>query len=237
MILFYTTDIANDIASFPEDEARHCIQVLRKKAGDEIRFTDGKGMWYEGQILEAGKRVLHARIVRSWPEEQPAPPIHLAVAPTKNIDRYEWFLEKATEFGVKEITPLICEHSERKKLRPERLERILVAAMKQSLRATKPILNELLPIEHLLRQPNQPKQRFIAHCHSDGLPHLIQTMSGGSETLILIGPEGDFSPQEVAAALKHGFVEISLGAARLRTETAAIAACHIANLVFSGAME
>ncbi|MAW87846.1 MAG: 16S rRNA (uracil(1498)-N(3))-methyltransferase [Phyllobacteriaceae bacterium] len=235
MILFYTTEINNDIAVFPDDEARHCVQVLRKKSGDEIRFTDGKGNWYDGQILTANKRELTARILRNWPEDTAPPPIHLAVAPTKNIERFEWFLEKATEFGISEITPIVCEHSERKKLRPERLERILVAAMKQSLRATKPVLNELLPFESLLKQPELPLQRFIAHCHSGDLPHLMGAVKPGMETLILIGPEGDFSDAEVQAAVAGGFKAISLGTARLRTETAAIAACHIANLVFSGA--
>ncbi len=233
MNLFYTTEIKNDVAIFPEDEARHCLQVLRKKVGDEIRFTDGKGNWYEGRILEAKKRELTAGILRSWPQTPP-PPIHIAVAPTRNTDRFEWFLEKATEFGIREITPVICEHSERKKLRPERLGRILVAAMKQSLRATRPVLNDLIPFESLLVQPALPEQRFIAHCHSDGLPHLMKTMKAGTETLILIGPEGDFSEKEVFGAVQNGFTEIGLGSARLRTETAAIAACHIANLVFDG---
>lgn len=236
MILFYTAEIHNGIAVFPEAEARHCIQVLRKRPGDEVRFTDGNGTWYEGEIVEVAKRSFSVRIGRSWPEASPPPPLHLAIAPTKNLERFEWFLEKATEFGIREISPLVCEHSERKKLRPERLERILVAAMKQSLRATKPVLHELTTLDSFLQRTILPEQRFIAHCHDGALPHLVQHLRPQAGALILIGPEGDFSKAEVAAAAKGGFKEIGLGTARLRTETAGIAACHIANLIYSGSI-
>lgn len=233
MNLFYSTEINNDIAVFDEEEARHCIQVLRKRAGDGIRFADGKGNWYDGQILETGKKSFTAKVVRSWQEQHPPPPLHLAVAPTKSMERFEWLLEKATEIGVGQLTPLLCKHSERKILRPERLERVLLAAMKQSLRATKPVLNEMVAFEKFVAGQNLVAQRYIAHCHSEELPHLSTTLKPAQSVLIMIGPEGDFSEAEVELALNNGFAAISLGSARLRTETAAIAACLMANLKFS----
>lgn len=230
MILFYSSEINNNIAVFNEEEARHCVQVLRKKQGDVVRFTDGKGHWYDGVILEIGKKQFTARIDQQWKEEYPAPPIHLAVAPTKNMDRFEWFLEKATELGIREITPLLCEHSERRKLRADRLEKILLTAMKQSMRASLPVLHSFTEFKSFIQFPDRGEQRFIAHCHSNSLPHLINSINPGKPVLILIGPEGDFSEAEVTDAVTRDFLEIGLGNSRLRTETAAIAACHIANL-------
>ena len=154
----------------------------------------------------------------------------MAVAPTKNIDRFEWFLEKSTEIGIDEITPLLTEHSERKIIKPERLEKVIIAAMKQSLKAYKPKLNELTPFRKIIAA-NSFEEKYIAHCY-DGEKQGLKTIAGkGKNILILIGPEGDFSTDEIKVARETGFTEISLGNSRLRTETAGVVACHIINLV------
>jgi len=233
MFLFYTYSVIADEALFDEVETRHCIQVLRNGVGDEIEFTDGKGVWYKGVIDKTNKKSFSAKVLQATEVEQaPAAHLHLAVAPTKNIDRFEWFLEKATEFGISEITPILCENSERKNLRPDRLEKILLSAMKQSLKAQLPKLNDLTPFSAFLENTATvgSTARFIAHCRADGLPHLLDNYHGSGDVLMLIGPEGDFSVEEIAAAEAEGFVAVSLGQSRLRTETAGIAAVHILNL-------
>ncbi len=154
--------------------------------------------------------------------------LHMALAPTKNIDRFEWFLEKATECGIDEITPVICEKSERRVIKPQRLEKILVAAMKQSLRAFLPRLNAATPLETFLRQP-LANSRFIAHCAEGSRKHLRDVYMPGSDALFLVGPEGDFSDREIETAIEQGFTAISMGKHRLRTETAALALCVQAN--------
>lgn len=211
---------------------RHCIQVLRNKPGDALVFTDGLGFHYEGTILSANKKGFLATIQsKKAIPLHPKVNIHLAVAPTKNIDRFEWFLEKATEFGVSKITPLLCDNSERKRLRPERLEKILMAAMKQSFGAYLPILNELVPFQSFITQEHSSNSgRFIAHCRSNELPSLFRNSNKGQDVVILVGPEGDFSVEEIDLALAAGFGPVSLGKSRLRTETAGIAAVHIINM-------
>ncbi len=234
MILFYTTDITGEYARFTEEEARHCLQVLRKSAGDNIHFFDGSGGWYQGVIEETGKRHFVAKIIsREENHGKRNFHLHLAIAPTKNNDRLEWFLEKATEIGIDEITPLLCEHSERSKIRNDRLEKILLAATKQSLRAYLPKLNELTGFKQFMKniETSGPGSRFIAHCQEENLPHLKDNCPKGANVTILIGPEGDFSASEISLANQAGFRNISLGKARLRTETAGIAACHIVNLI------
>lgn len=234
MILFYTTDIRDDYAWFSEEEARHCSQVLRRKAGDVVQFLDGQGGWYEGVISEVGKRQVVVKITaRKAGTDHRNFRLHLAIAPTKNIDRFEWFLEKATEIGIDEITPLQTEHSERTKLRNERLEKILLAAMKQSMRTWLPKLNELIDFEHFIRRTEilDGHARFIAHCREENLPHLKNNCPAATDVTLLIGPEGDFSQTEISLANQAGFKNISLGSARLRTETAGIVACHIINLL------
>jgi len=234
MFLFYPVKIEGDYAIFSEEEARHCLHVLRKRVGEPITFVDGRGGWYEGLIDEAGKRHLTAKIQSKKLEVgKRGFRLHIAVAPTKNIDRFEWFLEKATELGIDEITPLICEHSERTKIRPDRLEKVLLSAMKQSLRAYLPKLNELTRFDKFLKldNANLSGTRFIAHCRDENLPHLFGNCKPGIDVTILVGPEGDFSLPEIEMANRHGFQNTGLGKARLRTETAAIAACHIINLI------
>lgn len=232
MNLFYTTDIQGELIFLPEAEARHAVQVLRLREGDVIIVVDGRGGWYEGVIVETGKRRCVARIEEQRQEVGKRPfRVHLAIAPTKNINRFEWCLEKATEIGVDEITPLLCFHSERRHLRPDRLEKVLVAAMKQSLKAYLPRLNDLTRIEDFLDGPFNDQQCFIAHLGEATKGHLKDNYRPGENVTILIGPEGDFSPDEIEAALQQGFTGVTLGKSRLRTETAGVVACHIVQLM------
>jgi 16S rRNA (uracil1498-N3)-methyltransferase len=222
--MFYSTDIANGFARFDEEESRHLMTVLRHKIGDRLRLTDGKGHFYDTELTELGKKQAVARILSTTeaPPERPAR-LHIAIAPTKQMERFEWFLEKAVELGVDTVTPLLCKRSERNTVRQDRLEKVVVSAMKQSLRAWLPQLNPLTPFQQLIPKAMEAQKR-IAWCSDAPVPHLKSTLNTQLDVLILIGPEGDFSPEEVALALKHGFEAVSLGAARLRTETAGIAA-------------
>lgn len=230
MHVFYTPDIKAK-AELPEEEAQHCIRVLRLTVGDRIVLTDGKGYFYEAEISAvAGKRCL-VNII----EETEQPPLwechlHIAMAPTKNMDRNEWFAEKATEIGFDELTFLNCRFSERKVIKTERVEKILVSAIKQSLKARLPILNGMLDFDKFITKEFKG-QKFIAHCYEGEKPLLKDVLHKGEDALVLIGPEGDFSPEEVDKALADGFVPISLGKSRLRTETAALVACHTLNLM------
>lgn len=236
MILFYTTQFDGNYAFFEEEEARHCLQVLRKKEGDLLHFTDGKGGWYQGVITETGKRHFITEITdRQERLEERNFHLHIAIAPTKNMERIEWFLEKVTEIGIDEITPLQCEHSERLKIRTDRMQKILLAAMKQSLRAYLPHLHELTGFQAFVSKfaPGSANAGFIAHCQEGKLPHLKDCCPKGKKITILIGPEGDFSTGEIALAQKFGFEPVSLGQARLRTETAGLVSCHIVNLIHS----
>ncbi|MBP6824947.1 MAG: 16S rRNA (uracil(1498)-N(3))-methyltransferase [Saprospiraceae bacterium] len=228
--LFFTQKIENGFALLDEEESRHLLTVLRRKAGDRLRITDGLGFFYEAELTETGKRHALARILTQTPAppERPAR-LHLAIAPVKQTERFEWFLEKATEIGVDEITPLLCRRSERDKIRTDRLEKILVSAMKQSLRARLPRLNELTPFKQFAASAKEDL-KCIAWCANEPLPHLRTFIAPAQNTVIAIGPEGDFSPDEVALALKHGFAGVSLGEARLRTETAGLLAVSVANL-------
>lgn len=233
MNLFYTTDIKDGLATLPEEEARHCIQALRHKQGDTIHITDGKGGLFEARIVEAGKKSCAASIQRNLPAGiRRNHYLHIAIAPTKNIARLEWFLEKATEIGIDEITLLITEHSERRKLRPERLEKILVSAMKQSLKTYLPRLNDLVQFDEFIRRPvEQGIQKYIAYLGPGVKGSLKGNYLPGCGVCILIGPEGGFSPGEAQAAADAGFQPASLGPSRLRTETAGIVACHTINLL------
>lgn len=230
-MLFYCPKIENGFAQLDEEESRHLLSVLRRKVGDRLQLTDGQGFFYEAEISETGKRHALARIIskKAAPPERPAR-LHIALAPTKQIERFEWFLEKAVEIGVDEITPLLCQRSERDTIRTDRLEKILISAMKQSLRARLPKLNELTRFQKFATIAAEAQKR-IAWCSGVPLPHLKTTLSADQNTVIAIGPEGDFSPEEVALALQNGFTEVSLGAARLRTETAGVLAVSVFNLL------
>ena len=229
MWLFYTPDIQNDM-QLPEEEAGHCIRVLRMKEGDRIRLTDGKGSFYNAVISAvSGKRcMVH---IESREMQQPLwdGHLHIAVAPTKLMDRNEWFVEKAVEIGVDEITFLKTDHSERDVVKMERIEKIAVSAMKQSQKATLPVLNGMTTLRSLIEK-GFDGDRFIAHCEPGSKVLLQDAVTPGHDSLVLIGPEGDFSPAEIEMALKAGFHPISLGPSRLRTETAALVAVHIMNL-------
>ncbi len=230
MHIFYTPDIENS-HELPEEEAAHALRVLRLQPGDEVMLTDGKGNFHRARISLAA----HKRCLVDILETLPQPPLwsghlHIAMAPTKNMDRTEWFAEKATEIGIDELTFLNCRYSERKVLKTERIAKILVSAVKQSLKARIPRLNEMTDFKTFIRQPFQG-QKFIAHCHEGEKTPLKDLVRKGEGATVLIGPEGDFSEEEVRLAEEAGFIPVSLGPSRLRTETAALVACHILNLL------
>lgn len=230
MILFYSTDINGNIAHLDVEQARHCVQVLRKQEGDSIAFVDGQGGFYEGIIQETGKKKCVIQIQKSTQNFQKQPfHLHIAIAPTKNNNRLEWFLEKATEIGIDEITPIICHHSERRKLRTDRLKKVLVAAMKQSLKAYLPQLNEPLPFKQFIQSPRTTSLNYIAQGAENVA--LKDNYVPKNDVLLLIGPEGDFSKEELALAFANNFQGVKLGKSRLRTETAGIVACHTLNLL------
>lgn len=232
MHLFYTPDIATTL-ELPQDEAAHAIRVLRLAEGSEVMLTDGKGSFYRAEIdMISGKRC-YVRIVETiTPDPLWRGHLHLAMAPTKNMDRIEWFAEKATEIGFDELTFLDCRFSERRVVKTERVEKILVSAMKQSLKPTLPMLNGMTPFDKFVSQPFEG-QKFIAHCYEGEKEALLQALQPGENALVLIGPEGDFSPEEVQKAMIYGFRPITLGRSRLRTETAALVAVHMMNIVNS----
>ena len=211
-------------------EAQHCIRVLRLSIGDEITLTDGKGNFYKAEITVATNKRCFVNIKETIFQEPLWPcHLHIAMAPTKNMDRNEWFAEKATEIGFDELTFLNCRFSERKVIKTERIEKILVSAIKQPLKARLPKLNEMIEFDQFIRQEFKG-QKFIAHCYEGEKPLLKNVLKPGEDALVLIGPEGDFSEEEVKKAIERGFVPISLGKSRLRTETAALVACHTLNL-------
>ena len=218
MQLFYAPDLTTPLYTLGEEESKHCIRVLRLRRGDTLHLTDGRGTLYRCEIAEEDARRCTVRVVERFPDYERMPyRLTMAVAPTKNIERFEWFLEKATEVGVSEIVPLLCERSERRALKIERAERVVVSAMKQSLKAFCPALRPLTPLADLLAEPFDGR-RLIAHCDAPRMEkrHLFDTLRPHENLLVLIGPEGDFSPAEIDAALRAGFEEITLGRQRLR---------------------
>lgn len=230
MQLFYCPDIDNSIYTLNEEESKHCIRVLRMHAGDRFQITDGRGNLFEVEITDEHPKRCSVRVISTLSNYEAKDFfLHIAVAPTKNISRFEWFLEKATEMGIHEISPIICDHSERKDVKTSRLEKVIIAAIKQSLKVYLPKLNPSLSFSSFIKQDFKG-QKFIAYCDGDHI-NLKDQYQLKEDVCILIGPEGDFSPEEVNLALKCGFKTISLGKSRLRTETAAIAACHTINLL------
>lgn len=229
MHVFYTPDI-DTCPELPEEEAGHCLRVLRLGVGDEVMLTDGKGFFYKAVISAATGKRCQVKVVEKIEQEKFwKGHLHLAMAPTKNMDRIEWFAEKATEIGFDELSFLNCRFSERKVIKTERIEKIVVSAMKQSLKARKPIVNEMTDFAKFMQRDFQG-QKFIAHCYEGEKPLLKEVLKPGEDALVLIGPEGDFSPEEVQKAEGLGFQPISLGKSRLRTETAALVAVHMMNL-------
>lgn len=225
--LFYTPDISPDDKAYVlnEEESKHAIRVLRLTERHPVHLVDGRGGLYVGRIADAHPKRTAIAIEDYKPDHEKRPYyLHIAVAPTKNIDRIEWFLEKATEVGIDEITPIICEHSERKEVKPERLNKVMVAAMKQSLKAYLPKLNEAAKLADFLERNVEP-QKFIAHCADGEKQYLMDGIKAAGHYVMLIGPEGDFSAPEIRSALEAGYLPVTLGASRLRTETAALMAC------------
>lgn len=231
MHIFYTPDISR-VCEMPEEESLHCAKVLRLVAGDQVRLTDGKGHSYLAEITSPHPKRCAFSIISSIVDDQSRDfALHIAIAPTKNLDRIEWFSEKATEIGLDGLAFLKCRFSERKDIKEERVQKILVSAMKQSLKSTLPQLTAMTPFMAYIQNPFRG-QRFIAHCYDD-IPRqpLSAAYQSSANALILIGPEGDFSRDEVEAAIAAGFISVSLGKSRLRTETAALVACQTIHLM------
>lgn len=245
---FYVPDAAT-ADQLPEEEAQHCLRVLRLQVGDEIMLMDGAGTFYRAEIINVHSRKCFYQILESEPQPKEwAGWLHLALAPTKNLDRIEWLAEKATEIGFDELSFLNCKNSERKVVKTERIDKILISAVKQSRKGFKPLLNEMTDFRTFLQQTGEYEQKFIAHCYDErdvagiedteerakdmgaGKAFLYDVLQRDRKTVVLIGPEGDFSLEEVRMAVEQGFVPVSLGKSRLRTETAALVAVHMMHM-------
>jgi 16S rRNA (uracil1498-N3)-methyltransferase len=235
MQLFYNPALeqGENLFSFNKEESKHIVKVLRKKEGDELYITNGRGYFFTAQILSADSNQCKASIISMQKRHPKMFRLHLAVAPTKSMDRYEWFLEKVTEIGVHEITPILCDRSERKTLKMERLQKVVQSAMKQSMRTFLPKINTPVSFTEFIEQEHN-ELMFIAHCEDEEKLDLKRCIAADKDVTILIGPEGDFSTKEIKEAYDKGFLPINLGEARLRTETAAIVACTAVALINSG---
>ena len=234
MYLFYTPDIQTN-SCLNEEESTHCVKVLRYGRGDDILLTDGCGTTYTARITNPHPRHCEFEVLHSEKQQKGHNfHLHIGFAPTKSIERVEWMVEKCTEIGADAFTPILCRFSERKQLRTDRLGKIILSAAKQSLTPYLPTLDEMQPFKHFClewQQAHKDGQCFIAHCYEGGKRLLRDAIARDKDTLLLIGPEGDFSEQEVDQALQWGFIPVSLGSSRLRTETAAVVACHTAILM------
>jgi 16S rRNA (uracil1498-N3)-methyltransferase len=232
MQLFYNPNISQKDASFvfDKDESKHIIKVLRKKESDILFVTNGLGFLFKTEIALASDSKCTVNI-QSFEKQEPSKlQLHLAVAPTKMNERYEWFLEKATEIGIQEITPIICENSERKVIKNDRFQKIIESAMKQSLHYYIPKLNEPISLKEFILK-DYSGQKFIAHCEETDKKSLKGELKSNENITLLIGPEGDFSKKEIQFALQNNYIPVSLGKTRLRTETAAVVACHTVVLI------
>ena len=227
MQLFYNPDIKQgaDTFFFDKEESKHIIKVLRKKENDKIFITNGLGFLFESEITSDSEKKCEVKITKKTFQEPNSFYTHIAVAPTKMNDRMEWFLEKATEIGIHEITPIICDHSERKVFKIDRAEKIIQAAMKQSLHFYLPKINEPITLSEFVKKEFDG-QKFIAHCEETEKKSFQKEVLKNGKITILIGPEGDFSTKEINLARANQFIPVTLGNTRLRTETAALAACH-----------
>lgn len=235
MQLFYNPDlnVGDSTFTFDDNESKHIVKVLRKKNGDELWITNGKGLLFEARIIEDSIKKCKVEILSSKKSFAHTHWLHLAVAPTKMNDRFEWFLEKATEIGVHEITPIICGRSERKSLKLDRMQRVIESAMKQSLQTYLPQLNEPIRLSEFLEK-SRKGLKFIAHCEETERFELKRRVIPDQDLTILIGPEGDFTPTEIKNALDKSFVPVIMGKTRLRTETAAVVACTVVALINNG---
>jgi 16S rRNA (uracil1498-N3)-methyltransferase len=230
--LFYEPNISNDEFYLNDEESRHCIKVLRKKKGDEINVVDGKGTFYQCLLLVDHQKKCLLRIKNTRSEIHKDYYIHIAIAPTKNLDRIEWFVEKAVEIGVDEISFIITKNSERRHLKIDRLEKKAVSAMKQSLKAILPKLNDPILYSSFIKS-DLPHQKYIGYVDIDNPVLLKNAAPANNQYCMLIGPEGDFTETELKEAIVNNFKKVSLGTSRLRTETAGIVACHLLNIINS----
>ncbi|MEK6155398.1 16S rRNA (uracil(1498)-N(3))-methyltransferase [Flavobacteriaceae bacterium 3-367] len=235
MQLFYSPNIDHSASLFvfPGEESKHIVKVLRRKIGDVLSITNGKGYIFQAKIVLADAKRCKVEIISSEKKHPKKHWFHMVVAPTKMNDRFEWFLEKATEIGVHEITPVLCENSERKVIKKERMEKVIQSAMKQSLQAYLPKLNDLIPYKDYMAVPHEGLL-FIAHCAEGEKMEFKRRVAPDKDITILIGPEGDFSAGEIEEAVEKDFLPVSLGQNRLRTETAAIVACTVVNMINNG---
>jgi 16S rRNA (uracil1498-N3)-methyltransferase len=235
MHLFFDKNIDEGLKTgsenkLPAEEAKHAIKVLRLRVGDEIYLTNGRGLKAKAVVAETNKKAVSYRILEMMHQDRRAFSLHMVVAPTKNIKRFEWFLEKATEVGIEEITPVFSFHSERREIKTARSEAVIAAAVKQSLKAWHPLLNQPLKFKDFIKKPVEG-QKFIAHYTGPEQLKLSKAVEPGQKVTVLIGPEGDFSREEVEQSIEAGYIPVSLGDTRLRTETAALAAVFITNIV------
>lgn len=231
MNLFYAPEISGDLFTLDKEESNHLVRVLRMKENDVVHFTDGKGFFYDCLIVDANPKKCVVSVENKYEGSHRRNFfLQIAIAPTKNNARFEWFLEKSTEIGIDTVTPLICAHSERKDVKTERLNKVITAAVKQSIKSFHPKLEVQQAFNFFVKQPFDG-QKFIAYVDKDNELSLSKAYLPGNNALVLIGPEGDFSPEEIELAKKNGFAPINLGPSRLRTETAGIVACHTINLL------
>lgn len=234
MYLFYSSSPISPIHILDEQESKHIAKALRLRKGDELHLTDGKGNLYRTKIIDDNIKACVVEVLSQCEDyNKLSYHLHIAVAPTKNNDRLEWFVEKAVEIGISNITTLICEHSERTSIKKDRIERLMISAMKQSLRSQLPIFTEGISFKNFIEQSDNYSQKYIAYCGElEESPALLKNVcQTDTDTLILIGPEGDFSKEEVQLAMKNGFIPVSLGKSRLRTETAALLACATVQVI------
>jgi 16S rRNA (uracil1498-N3)-methyltransferase len=230
--LFYQPRIPEGILYLDEDESRHCIKVLRRKKGDTLHITDGCGIFYNARITSEDISKCTFEITSTIKDSQRDFKVRIAISPTKNADRIEWFIEKAVELGVDSITLIDCKHTERTHIKLDRLLKVAVSAMKQSVKARLPKIDSLTHVDAFIKSATS-EGKFIAYVDAANPVHLKDAAKANQDCIVLIGPEGDFSVDELQLALENGFQKVSLGASRLRTETAGLAACHILNLINS----
>lgn len=227
--LFFQPQIQQGVNYLTPEESKHCAKVLRKKEGELISITDGNGFLYSCRITNSNSQQVEFKIESSHQESKKSYNIHVAIAPTKNPDRIEWFVEKAIEIGIDEISLILCDKSERAALKTDRLDKLAISAMKQSLKTTITKINHMILFKDFIQTFNST-QKFLAHVDSSNPIHLKDVAKSNDSYIVLVGPEGDFSKKEIEMALENGYKKVSLGPSRLRTETAGIVACSILNL-------
>ena len=232
MQLFYAPGIAGQFVTLSKTESNHCINVLRHSTDDTIHMIDGSGGIYTARIIEADPHACKVEITDFIPDDNSCPKLHLAIAPPKQSDRFEWFLEKAVELGVGEITPIVCQRSERRDIKPERLDKIIIASMKQAIVAKRPLLNAMIAFPQFMKVGSaMNKNKFIGWCDESTKTPLQEALVKENDAILLIGPEGDFTPEEIQLAMASGFKAVTLGSRRLRTETAALVGCMVFNIL------